>query len=133
MGSDQITVTAGAVNGDVHTIDGGAGNDILTGSSGDEYIDGGTEDNGKDTITSTGGNDTIYSRAGDDLINLEAGVNAGNVRVQAGNGNDVIEVTLDELSYADIIRGEAGSDTLAVVGSPADFNMWESNTIAEEL
>ena len=35
MGSDQITVTAGAVNGDVHTIDGGAGNDILTGSSGD--------------------------------------------------------------------------------------------------
>ena len=40
------------VNGDVHTIDGGAGNDILTIFL-DEYIDGGTEDNGKDTITST--------------------------------------------------------------------------------
>ena len=31
----------------------------------------------------------------------------------------------------DNIRGDKGIDTLNVVGSPADFNMWETNTVAE--
>ena len=87
-------------------------------------MDGGTEDNGEDTLISGGGNDTIYGRAGNDLIDLQAGVNAGNILVRAGGGDDVIEVTLDELRYQDTIKGDAGNDTLAIVGSPADFDMF---------
>ena len=41
-------------------------------------------------------------------------------------------MTLNELTYKDIINGEKGADTIAVVGSPADFNMWEPNTVAEK-
>ena len=67
---------------------------------------------GPTLFISQGGDDTIYGRAGDDLINLEAGNYQGDVIVQAGAGNDIIEVTLDELTYEDVIKGEKGSDTI---------------------
>ena len=129
---DTINLTGSASNGNAHTIDGNSGNDSITGTDGEELIDGGTEDDGNDTLTSGGGDDTIYGRSGNDLISLQAGIDAGIVRVQAGAGDDVIEVTLNELTYKDIINGEKGADTIAVVGSPADFNMWEPNTVAEK-
>ena len=106
-----------------HTVDGGAYADSITGSNGNDLIDGGTEDQGNDTIISQGGYDTIYGRAGDDLINLEAGINAGNNLVHAGAGNDLIEVTLNELTPFDTINGDKGLDTLAIVGTAADFDM----------
>ena len=130
--NDTININSAAVMSGVHTVDGGAGNDILTGSSGKELFDGGTEDIGNDTIRSSGGNDTIYGRAGNDLIDLVSGVNDGEVLVQAGAGNDIIEVVLNELSHLDVIKGEVGNDTIVVVGNAADFNMWEDNTIAKE-
>ena len=125
--SDTIAVSSEASDAP-HSISGEAGADKITGSSGAELLDGGTQDDSQDTILSGGGNDTIYGRAGNDLINLEAGSNAGAVVVQAGNGDDVIEVSLGELTYLDTIKGEKGTDTIAVVGNAIDFNMWETNT-----
>ena len=55
----------------------------------------------------------------------------GNYLVHAGAEDDVIEITLDKLTYNSTIKGESGNDTIAVVGTPKDFNMWEPNTVAE--
>ena len=131
LDKDLITLSGMTENYSIHTVDGGAANDIINGNRGIEVLDGGSEDNGADTIVSNGGNDTIYGRAGNDLIDLRSGADAGSVLVRAGSGDDVIEVSLNELSYLDNIRGDKGIDTLNVVGSPADFNMWETNTVAE--
>lgn len=127
-GGDTITITAAAINDAIHTINGAAGNDSISGTSGKELIDGGTKDSGNDTIISNGGDDTIYGRAGNDTIMLNS---AGLVHVQAGGGDDLVEVSLASLSFDDIIKGERGHDTLAVVGTSANFNMWETNSAAE--
>ena len=125
---DWITISGIAAENTAHTVDGGAAADSITGNSGNEVLDGGTEDSGEDTLISGGGDDTIYGRAGDDFINLQAGNNAGNVFVRTGGGDDIIQVKLDELKYQDTIKGDAGTDTLAIVGTAADFNMYELNT-----
>ena len=126
---DTINITSAAAEEAAHTLDGGAGNDNLNGTSGREKLDGGTEDNGNDTLISNGGNDTLYGRAGNDLINLQAGVNDGTVLVHAGAGEDLIEVSIDELTHEDVIKGDKGIDTLAIVGNADDFDMWVPNTI----
>ena len=128
---DVITLTGVAVDEAFHTVDGGAGNDSINGTRGKDFIDGGTENNGNDTLISSGGNDTIYGRAGDDLINLEGGAYSGIVSVHAGAGDDIVEVKLQELTYKDIIKGEKDIDTIAVVGSSANFDMWIPDTDAE--
>ena len=128
---DVITLTGVALMS-FHTVDGGAGNDSINGTRGKDFIDGGTENNGNDTLISSG-NDTIYGRAGDDLINLEGGAYSGIVSVHAGAGDDIVEVKLQELTYKDIIKGEKDIDTIAVVGSSANFDMWTLDTDAERV
>ena len=86
-------------------------------------MDGGTSNSGDDTIISGGGNDTIYGRSGNDLINIVAGVDAKNVHIQTGSGDDTIEVSLNELTHEDVIKGEKGSDTIAVVGNAHDHEL----------
>ena len=124
---DSITLTGIAANSGIHSIDGGAGDDLIVGTAGKELIDGGTEDKGEDTIDAAGGDDTIYGRAGNDVIKLSS---QGNALVHAGSGDDLIEVVLSQLTYNTTIKGESGSDTIAVVGTSADFNMLENNDIA---
>ena len=130
-GADQDTIilTGVGARSAIHSVDGGAGNVVLIGKTVKELLDGGTEDNGQDTIDSAGGDDTIYGRAGNDLIKLGS---QGNALIHAGADNDVIEVTLASLTYNTTIKGEAGNDTIAVVGTAATFNMWEPNSVAEK-
>ena len=125
---DELTVTIGATNSGVHTLNGGSGDDSITGSAGIELLEGGTE-GGDDTITSGGGNDSIYGRAGEDLIKLNA---AGTVVVQGGADDDTVELELGDLTFEDTIKGDDGSDTIAVVGTPANFDMSAANTTAEK-
>ena len=122
-GGDTVGVAAAAAD-EIHSIYGGAGKDSLTGASGKELLDGGTEDDSADTITSGGGQDTIYGRAGDDLIKLNA---AGKAFVAGGGGNDVIELSLANLTFEDTIKGENNDDTI-VVTNVADFDMSVDNS-----
>ena len=117
---DSITLTGVTEENKIHTIDGGAGNDIITGTSGKNLLEGGVVDDGDDTIISLGGNDTINGGAGNDLIQLTSD---GAVYIHAGDGGDILEVGLNQLTHLDIIKGGAGEDIFAIVGTAADFNM----------
>ncbi|MGI8683964.1 MAG: Calx-beta domain-containing protein [Acidimicrobiales bacterium] len=70
--------------GQVVTIRGTPGNDVLTGTDGPDVIDSG---GGDDSITAAGGDDVICSGAGNDIV--EPG--PGDDIVDAGAGNDVVD------------------------------------------
>ncbi len=78
-GDDEI-ITSGA-----STLDGGAGNDILTGYTGNDTLKPGTGGNfaygqtGNDTYIHGGGDDVYYDTGGTDSIALEAGIVAGDL------------------------------------------------------
>jgi len=84
------------------TINGTAGNDVITGTA------------SNDVICAGGGNDTINSLAGNDIIIK----GAGTAVINAGIGNDTIDaslatsVTIDAGAGDDIIIGSAGNDTI---------------------
>jgi len=84
------------------TINGTAGNDLITGTAGNDVICAG---GGNDTINSLAGNDTIIKGAGTAIIN-------------SGTGNDTIDaslatsVTIDSGTGDDIIVGSPGNDII---------------------
>jgi Ca2+-binding RTX toxin-like protein len=124
-GNDTINVSNIAASG-AHTIMGGAGKDTITtnGGNGDERIDAGS---GDDQINGGAGQDTILGRAGKDTINITAANTAGTNRlVQAGADDD--KITFDAAAFAalsinDTYAGENGTDTIAVIGAAANFDM----------
>jgi Ca2+-binding RTX toxin-like protein len=124
-GNDTITLTGLASSG-AHTIKGGAGKDTITtaAGNGDELIDGGS---GADSISGKAGQDTIFGRAGADIINIEGENTAGTSRiVRAGADND--KIIFDNLAFAqlninDTYAGENGTDTIALIGAIADYDM----------
>jgi Ca2+-binding RTX toxin-like protein len=125
-GADTITLTGIASSKGAHSIYGGAGKDSITTATGDadEFIDAGS---GDDTISAKAGQDTIYARAGKDAINL-AGTNAAGTyfNVRAGADDDVISLdatAFASLSINDTIKGDLGTDTLAITGAAANFDM----------
>jgi Ca2+-binding RTX toxin-like protein len=124
-------------NGQIATLNGGTGGDILTGGNvsgnilngneGDDTINGGDNvDNinggpGQDTVNGGGGNDQIHGGAADDTLNGDGGNDtiegeagddtlnggAGNDTVNGGAGND----TLNGGANDDTLNGGAGNDT----------------------
>ena len=130
--NDIIVLTGSTAENESHTVNGGSGDDHITGTSGTEIFDTREGNSGNDTLISNGGNDSIYGQAGNDQIDIAAGNNAGIVLVEAGRDNDIVKLALAELTFQDTIRGEDGEDTLAIVGTSSDFNMWETNTMAEK-
>jgi Ca2+-binding RTX toxin-like protein len=105
---------------------GGTGKDSITGTTGKESLDGGSD---ADTLVSAGGNDTILGRAGADLITLGA---AGKVEIRGGADDDVIELVASDLTFEDTIKGDNGTDTIALVGDALNFDMTATNTAAEK-
>ena len=83
------------------TLDGGAGNDVLTGGDGGATITGGA---GLDTITGGTGNDDL--RGGDDNDQINGG--EGQDTLFGDAGNDLLNGGGDD----DTLNGSAGSDTL---------------------
>jgi Ca2+-binding RTX toxin-like protein len=61
-GNDVVTITPGIIG---TSVDGGAGDDIITGGSGDDSLIGGS---GKDRLIGRGGNDYLDGGAGDDTL-----------------------------------------------------------------
>jgi Ca2+-binding RTX toxin-like protein len=113
LGSGNDTVLAGNAIGDsagadVVTIAGGLGNDRLDVTQVTRLttplaflLDGGA---GADTLLGGRGADTLSPGGGDD-------------RVVGGLGNDLFLVPSAELSSFDSLQGEAGTDTLRLVGN----------------
>src|SRR5262245_35331521 len=89
-GDDVITAGNGLANLIKLTIDGGAGNDIITGGDGDDTLLGG---DGNDVIAGSRGNDTAQLGAGDDTFIWNP-----------GDGSDVVD-------------GQDGTDTLVFNGA----------------
>lgn len=78
-GDDTFTV-----DGDKNTtVDGGAGDDVITTSGGDDSVSGGL---GNDTIDAGAGSDTILGGAGDDSISGGAGDDS----IYGGQGDDTV-------------------------------------------
>lgn len=82
---------------------GGDGDDTLNGGPGDDYLQG-DDDNNYD------GHNLIYGGGGDDSILILSGRD----EVHAGSGDD--EVTAGAVGEGQIVRGDAGVDTLVMTG-----------------
>jgi uncharacterized repeat protein (TIGR01451 family) len=116
-------------DGDVCTMVGTEGADLLVGTSGDDVICGlGANDDlrgmggndlvfagtGNDTVTGGEGNDTLYGEAGNDHLFGEAGGDAvfggsdGDLLLSGGLGADRVEGE----AGSDIAFGDAGADTM---------------------
>lgn len=123
-------LTAG---GTVHTLIGGAGDDLLTGSAGDDVLIGGS---GADTLVGNGGNDTAdYSASAAGVaIDLGAGTGAGGdaegdhlfgiQRLIGSAFNDVLTGDSHDNIFvggagADLITGGGGTDTADYSASTA--------------
>lgn len=97
------------------TINGTAGNDVLTGTSGRDYIYGGA---GNDTISGGGGNDTVAGGPGDDYIMAgvatDTAVYSGNKSSYAISGIGPMGDTSTDVVVKDL-RGVDGTDTLRFI------------------
>ena len=83
------------------SIDGGAGDDLITGMSGRDLLIGGL---GEDRISGNGGDDQIFGGLNNDI--LDGG--AGNDLIDGGDGADILDGGLGN----DILEGGGGKDTL---------------------
>lgn len=92
--------TFSAVSDDHWTIDGGAGNDILTAKNGNDVVRGGL---GDDTIATNGGDDTIVISAGDGFDSVNAGL-----------GNDTLVADADNVVLG--LRSVVGVETISAGG-----------------
>lgn len=89
-----------------HTINAGAGNDLVCGSSGADTI---TAGRGSDVIVSNAGSDTVFAGPGEDRVVAGPGADV----VMGGSGID----TLSGGAGVDAIDGGAGADLITPGGS----------------
>jgi len=95
----------------IHSVNSGAGDDVICGSAGDDTINSGPGNDtvnggsGDDTISSGPGNDTVAGGPGDDSILGGDGADS----INGGSGSDFIR----GLRGDDKIMGGTGLDTLA--------------------
>jgi Ca2+-binding RTX toxin-like protein len=99
---------------DAHTIDGGAGNDLLVGNTGNDALYGGA---GNDNLSGGDGNDLLYAGSGNNALN-------------GGAGNDVLFTSATSL---DTLTGGTGDDTYEIhnsldqiveIGSEGTDSVW---------
>ncbi len=116
------TINASALNaGQIKlTIDGGAGNDIITGSAGNDTILGG---DGNDTVSGGAGNDVAVLGSGDDRFVWNPGDGSDTVVGQAGfdtlafNGSDANEIITISANGPDVLLNrDVGNVTMDLNG-----------------
>nr|WP_311043643.1 metal-binding protein [Rhizobium lentis] len=119
FGSGDSVITTGAGNDKIaggdgaDTLNGGAGNDWIHGGYGSDTLNGG---DGSDLLTGGDGNDVIRGGAGNDFISdgEPFGVIPELVEIDAGDGDDVITVSISAPPVSGTIEGGGGIDTLEV-------------------
>ncbi|MGR4843272.1 metal-binding protein [Rhizobium sp. LARHSG275] len=108
-GNDHLEGTAGN-----DTFDGSAGNDVINGYAGNDTLTGGA---GNDQIFGGAGNDIIRGGTGDDKITDGDNISAApeTFNIDAGDGNDAINLQTHSSAISGMIDGAAGIDTLQVI------------------
>jgi Ca2+-binding RTX toxin-like protein len=81
-GDDTFTAGNGLAGLIALTVDGGAGNDVITGGDGNDTLIGG---DGNDTLIGGRGNDTLIGGAGDDTFVWNPGDGSDTIEGQGGN------------------------------------------------
>ncbi|MGO6723460.1 cadherin domain-containing protein [Rhizobium ruizarguesonis] len=108
-GDDMFTGTAA---NDI--FDGSGGNDTINGNAGNDKLTGG---DGIDQLFGGAGNDVLRGGAGDDKItdgdNMSTAPEAFDI--DAGDGNDAINLQSHSSALSGFIDGGAGTDTLRVI------------------
>jgi Ca2+-binding RTX toxin-like protein len=109
IGADVIVVQGlGA-----HTVNSGAGNDVICGSVDNDTINSGP---GNDTVLAGAGNDVINSGGGNDIIRG----GSGSDNITMGTGNDVLYYTVDQIqgistdTISDFNAAGAGADLIQI-------------------
>ena len=117
------------------TIDGSAGNDVLTLSGGDDSITGGTGNDsitagaGADTIVSGVGIDTVDAGAGYDVLQLQGSINDWTVSVDGnlvtlagapGSGNGVGMTNVNFISFGTSIDDNGTQNSILVTDAALD-------------
>jgi len=124
VANDGETGEGDSVLADIETIIGGAGNDyiaavgaytnpvLIRGGAGNDTLSGGASD---DTLMGDDGNDSLVGAMGNDWL-------------QGGNGNDTLQGGSGIISGADILEGDAGSDTADYSGRTNSISVSQDNT-----
>ncbi|AVR97639.1 hypothetical protein C9I28_19875 [Pseudoduganella armeniaca] len=105
-GNDEIV---GSTQND--SLMGGAGNDTLDGGNGDDLLDGGS---GDDSLVAWSGGDTLLGGQGNDIIRIHGLGSTSEVVVDGGDGNDRIDVSSDTGPVR--IQGGEGRDVVSPDG-----------------
>ncbi|NKM72106.1 cadherin domain-containing protein [Rhizobium laguerreae] len=140
--SDELASRGATISSDVSGIDvkTGGGNDQLEGTDGNDIFDGGAGNDtingnvGDDKLTGSDGNDQIFGGAGNDVIRGGAGddkiIDGDNMStapeafdIDAGDGNDAINLQSHSSALSGLIDGGAGTDTLRVIEPTLDPGM----------
>ncbi|WP_027668770.1 cadherin domain-containing protein [Rhizobium leguminosarum] len=140
--SDELASRGATISSDVSGIDvkTGGGNDQLEGTDGNDIFDGDAGNDtingnvGDDKLTGGDGNDQIFGGAGDDIIRGGAGddkiTDGDNMStapeafdIDAGDGNDAINLQSHSSALSGLIDGGAGTDTLRVIEPTLDPGM----------
>nr|WP_281412657.1 metal-binding protein [Rhizobium leguminosarum] len=118
-GVDISGISGAAFGIDVKT---GGGGDLLTGTDGNDILDSGA---GNDKLFGGAGNDVLKGGAGDDKItdgdNISTAPEAFDI--DAGDGNDAINLQSHSSALSGTIDGGAGTDTLRVIEPTLDPGM----------
>lgn len=109
-----VAAAAATCDGQVATIVGTSGDDVLVGTLGNDVIVG---KGGNDLIKAKGGDDIICANGGDDEVNGGPGAD----RIFGGNGNDLLHGKYGN----DVIEGNAGDDDLR--GGPGKDTIYGGN------
>jgi len=132
--SDELGSSRASISGTVSAIDvkTGNGDDLFTGTNGNDIFDGsGGNDTingnaGNDMLTGGDGNDQLFGGVGNDVIKGGAGEDkitdgdnmstaAETFDIDAGDGNDAVNLQTHSSAISGVIDGGAGTDTLRVI------------------
>ncbi|MGR9463830.1 metal-binding protein [Rhizobium leguminosarum] len=110
-GVDISGISGAAFGIDVKT---GGGGDLLTGTDGNDIFDSGA---GNDKLFGGAGNDFLRGGAGDDKITDGDNISTApeTFDIDAGDGNDAINLQTHSSAISGVIDGGAGTDTLRVI------------------
>ncbi|MBM6584378.1 VCBS domain-containing protein, partial [Microvirga sp. BT689] len=102
IGADALDLSGLVTVTGLPSVDGGAGNDVLTGTG------------FADDLRGSAGDDRLAGGAGDDLLRGGSGADT----LLGGAGNDRLQITSTEAT-GDSLSGGEGEDTLEVIGAAA--------------